>query len=228
MRELSSLKKVKTYEMVASELKEYIIENQLKPGDQLPTEIELARMLNVGRSSVREGIKYLQTLGIVEPNNNKGLVIKEVNLQPIKDILKFHAKNNSIDRRKLYEAANVIYLGVLPVIIEKITEEHICTLKQIIYLHEKAGSFNECIEYDYKFHVTLLEIAENEVISQLVDILKAFFKNKSEKAISTKLTQDTIQMHKEILRSLEEKDLGKAIEATLRHNDHLKAFNIMY
>lgn len=217
--QLEALKKVKTYEMVAKTLKEYIAANKLKSGDLLPSEFELTRILNVSRSSVREGIRYLQTLGLVESHVKKGLVIKEANLEPMKDYIQFQLQNNNICYQKLYEATTVIYLGILPIIIFKLTDDHFEILEGIIKKQEENIKNRKTFrEYNYLFHETLIEITDNDVIKQFTKILKLSFENKPSE-FNDEIALTTINMHRDILQQLKSRDIDKALGAMLRH-DH--------
>ena len=63
--------------MVMESIKEVLIQKTLKPGDRLPTETELCESLGVGKSSVREAIKMLEVLGVVETHQGEGTYISE-------------------------------------------------------------------------------------------------------------------------------------------------------
>ena len=219
--QLKAIKKVKAYELVAEALKEYIATNGLKPDDQLPSEQELANIFNVGRSSVREGIRYLQTLGLVESRTKKGLIVKKANLDAVKEYIQFQLLNNGISHDKLFEAARVIYLGIIPIIINKITPSHIATLSNIITKQEGNIENGELFaKYDYLFHETLNDISNNEVIQQYADLLKQSFDSKTA-VFTTEIALATIQMHKDILEQLKKRDLFNTLEAMLKHNNYL-------
>src|SRR2546422_28586 len=77
------------HEAVQEELKRYIAENSLRPGDPLPSESELARQLGVGRNSVREAVKSLEAVGILEVRVGSGLFVAELTLDPVLDYLAY-------------------------------------------------------------------------------------------------------------------------------------------
>ena len=70
-------------------VKQYILDHKLQGGDALPPETQLAHDLGVGRSSVREAVKALQSLGIVEVRHGDGLYVREYNMDPILETLSF-------------------------------------------------------------------------------------------------------------------------------------------
>ena len=74
---------------VQESLRDYIESNGLKAGDPLPPETFLAQQLGVGRNSVREAIKALESLGILETRRGVGVFVKEFSFQPLLDNLAY-------------------------------------------------------------------------------------------------------------------------------------------
>ena len=91
-------------EAVRDYVKQYILEHSLSAGDPLPPETQLADELGVGRSSVREAIKALQSLGIVEVRQGNGLYVREYNFDPILETIGYGI---NLDTKMLSELAQV-------------------------------------------------------------------------------------------------------------------------
>jgi len=72
--EFEAVRKTKVYEEVARQIERLIADGRFKPGDKLPAERELAETLEVSRSSVRDAIRTLELLGLVEPGQGEGTV----------------------------------------------------------------------------------------------------------------------------------------------------------
>ena len=66
----------KVYEGILMQLNEIIAEENLRPGDKLPSERELSERLSVGRSSVREALRALELLGLIETRRGEGTFLK--------------------------------------------------------------------------------------------------------------------------------------------------------
>src|SRR6202021_2836198 len=71
------IRKGKIYEEVAKQIERLILK-KLKPGDKLPSERELAEMLQVSRSSIRDAIRGLELIGLVEPRQGAGTIVLEI------------------------------------------------------------------------------------------------------------------------------------------------------
>ena len=79
-------------EAIREYIKDYILKQKLKPGDALPPEPQLMEELGVGRSSVREAVKWLQSLGIVEIRRGNGLYVRNVNFDPVLESLSYNMR----------------------------------------------------------------------------------------------------------------------------------------
>jgi DNA-binding FadR family transcriptional regulator len=77
-------------EVVADRIRQYIMDNRLKPGDRLPTEQELSDRFGVSRVSTREATKALGFLGIIDAAPRRGLVVGRVDMKRVTNYLSFH------------------------------------------------------------------------------------------------------------------------------------------
>ena len=95
---LKPIKNVKVYEIIMNQIKELIRTGELKTGDKLPSERDLAFKLNVSRTSVREAIKALSTLGFIESRHGEGNYIKnnfeDILLEPLSIVFMLLGNNN--------------------------------------------------------------------------------------------------------------------------------------
>src|SRR3984885_1486321 len=76
------IRKGKVYEEVAKQIERLILK-KLKPGDKLPSERELAEMLQVSRSSIRDAIRGLELVGLVEPRQGAGTIVRELSAETL-------------------------------------------------------------------------------------------------------------------------------------------------
>jgi DNA-binding FadR family transcriptional regulator len=106
---------------VQGEIKRYILTNNLRPGDPLPPEGELARQLGVGRNSVREAVKALEALGILDVRVGQGLAVRDFTLSPVLDAMTY---GMLVDLRTFVEAREArqfLELGLVERIIDRVT-----------------------------------------------------------------------------------------------------------
>ena len=98
----------KVYEEVAKQIERLILK-KLQPGDKLPSERELAEMLRVSRSSIRDAIRGLELMGLVEPRQGAGTIVREISAEslvnPFADALKRRQElvSELLDFRRMLE-----------------------------------------------------------------------------------------------------------------------------
>src|SRR2546430_14593610 len=81
--ELEPVRKTRIYEEVASQIQRLISEGRLRPGDHLPPERELAERFGVSRTSVRDAIRVLELMGLLEPRQGEGTVVTDRSPDPM-------------------------------------------------------------------------------------------------------------------------------------------------
>ena len=84
-----------------------------RPGDALPAETELARQLGVGRNSVREAVKALESLGILEVRRGSGLFVRDFSLEPLLNSLPYAMMSDVDDLADVFEVRRILEVGVI-------------------------------------------------------------------------------------------------------------------
>ena len=124
--------------LVIERIKEALINRELKPGDYLPSESELTRSLGVGKTTVREAIKMLQAMGIVEVKRGQGTIICKHPEESVLDPLIFQLMlqngepKDITDLRMIFEPAYTI------VAMERATEEDLESIRSAVERLENA------------------------------------------------------------------------------------------
>jgi GntR family transcriptional regulator, transcriptional repressor for pyruvate dehydrogenase complex len=210
--------KTKVYEDVAKLLGRRILEH-LKPGDLLPPERELGRMLGVSRSSVRDAIRSLEVMGLVEPRQGVGTIVREPSTEllvnPLAGVLLQRRKTveELLDVRKMlepqlaYRAA--LYAG----------PEHIARLEEILPRQEaKAARHELTVEEDSEFHYGIALAAGNNVLLKVVDILMDLLKETRERSLQVDGRQEkSLAGHRRILAALQQGNAAAAEAAMRQH-----------
>ena len=183
-------------ECVENRLLNFMCERQLKAGDILPREEELAAHLNVSRHIVREGISRLKALDLVESRKRKGLVVKTPHvfsgLKKIVDVNIFTAE----DRRELNEIRLAMEIGLCDFIYMRKTPEKINELRKYT---DCIGDFRYTGQQEVEFHSCLAGFAGNRQVCQLRDLLVKIFADK----YSVKNPASKPSTHLEICDTLE-------------------------
>src|SRR5713226_6497792 len=107
--ELEPVRKTRIYEEVAAQIQRLITEGRLRPGDHLPPERELAERFGVSRTSVRDAIRVLELMGLLEPRQGEGTVVRDLSpdalVTPVASLLARHRTllAELMDVRKMIE-----------------------------------------------------------------------------------------------------------------------------
>lgn len=152
---------------VAQELKTQIIAGKYRSGDQLPPEPALCEMFSVSRITVREALKKLSMMGLVEIKQGKGTFVKSVDLglfmKPMLQLVDF----DEIDIETIYSAREYIEGGIAYLAAQQRTDGELAILESILGKLKaaiQAGDILSIFEYDRAFHDDLARAAHNPIL----------------------------------------------------------------
>lgn len=200
---------------VMEQVKELIASGNLKPGDQIPTEQELAKNFGVGRSSIREAIKVFTYLGIFESQTRNGTILCEhsrISAEALtwSFILGHDDFKNLMEVRKaieleawftLCEEAKTDPVKVRSVV-DALRSEVVCMEKAI---ETKADS--ELVEADFRFHQAVVSASRNSLFISLFDTLKSFTCEEITRSnIQRNYSPAIVSEHCEMIEALEKAD----------------------
>jgi DNA-binding FadR family transcriptional regulator len=158
---------------VADEIKKLILTRNLKPGDLLPTESELCETLDVSRSSVREAIRTLSTLDIVDVRHGHGTYVGAMSLDPMVEALVFRgvlSPDGSLAAlREVVDVRLALDLAMADVIVNGALESESAELSALVdEMIDKASRGEMFLEADRAFHTKLFSVTGNRLAAQLV------------------------------------------------------------
>lgn len=158
------------HESVQEAIRTYILDNRLQPGDVLPPETELARQLNVGRNSVREGVKVLEALGILEVRRGSGLFVRDFTFGPILDNLEYDLLRDLQELADILQVRRVLETGMIAAAMQVMGEDQRSRLRHIgEAMRTKAERNEDFFAEDREFHHQLYKGLNNQVLLKLLD-----------------------------------------------------------
>lgn len=154
-------------------IQDIILTEGLRPGDPLPTENDLCERLDISRSSLREAMRTLVSLDIVEVRHGHGTFVGGLSLAPLVDGLLFRARlNQGNDLRTLREVVQVrigLDLSVAEDLIETYRGTENPELRGLVArMREQAARGEGFAEADSAFHASLISQLDNQLLQQLV------------------------------------------------------------
>lgn len=160
---------------LTSDITALILNRDLLPGDPLPTEQELMAELGVGRNSLREAVKVLQALGIIDTRHGFGMFVAENNLSALHDSLAFRGqmslRHRGHEAGELVEVRQALETGLIGQAIRVVSEDHLQALEAtVIRMEQSAQEGDMFADADRDFHRILFEPLNNTLLSNLLGV----------------------------------------------------------
>lgn len=200
------------YRQIAERLKGFILERNLQPGDKLPTEQELTLAFGVSRSSVREALRFLQALGVVQIRQRHGSVVTAPVLSDLMSQLAYGLRFVGQPETDLWEARLMLETGALPVILARATSEDLRAMDHLLTEMESAlFAAPLYARLDMAFHRQLLHAAKNPIILELAKVIEDFFSHPRNHVSTTPADRRLFtEEHRELRECVARKDLAGA------------------
>lgn len=198
---------------------------ELNPGDSIPKEIELAEMMGVSRTVIRETLTRLKTMGLIETRKKKGAVIKSPDIAEIlqKSLIPRILDQNTL--RNIFEIRLIIEVGMADFIVDRASDKDIEELYSIVK-DEVNASKDVLFDVDHEilFHGKLYEITGNDTLKSFQRMLLPVFNYAySSGIINKQFNTKHYVSHKELVEILKERDANKFRKGMRRHlENHFK------
>ena len=215
---LEAIPRNRVFTRVAEQLQTHIL-TQLKPGDMLPPERELVRRFGVSRSSIRDAIRSLEAVGLLEPRQGIGTVVRDLSsgavVGPLAGVLlrKHEIINELLDVRMIIEPALARRAAL------HAAAGHIAEMQAILNRQQEKIRLGEpATEEDAAFHYTIALAAHNSVMLKLTHVLMDSLREMRERSLQLEDRQvKSLAGHRRILDALRQGDAAAAEAAMRRH-----------
>lgn len=220
-RELSEVSKTRLYEKIVDQIGNLIETGRLEPGDQLPSERELAEIFKVSRHSVREAIRSLEQQGILASRRGSGTFVVQRQAQTLEEFLAQAVSRRKGKLKEIFQFRRLIepeiaYLAALNAASKDIKKFESILNRQ----REKQASQDEFMNLDNAFHLALARAAKNGILLETVERINGIL-NECRHAIyqSEERCRKSNRGHERVLAAIKKGDPGSARKAMW---DHLK------
>jgi len=209
----------KTYELVAERLVAEIGERRLRPGDTLPTERQLTQEYRVGRSSIREALRMLESQGLIEPRGSGMFVVAEFR-NPLNQSLSLLLSLDASNLRELYEMRMLIEGELAALAADRRTDEDLGRMLSAIQaMRDGLGSEQQYIDADVRFHLAIADATKNRLALHMMQALRDLFHRALSSVYHIPGSPETsLGQHQQILDAIA---AGSPQEARQRMHEHL-------
>ena len=216
---LDPIGKMTVVDEIVERLMGLIIDENLKPGDKLLTERELMERLAVGRSSLREAIKTLCALGVLEIKRGKGTYVGYGDMSILTKPLAWGLFLSQSSVQQVIEARSAIEVSLAGWAAERATEDEVAIMReQLRQMEANLGDMEGYIDADIRFHLAIAEAAHNELFSHVLGIFQRVLRVWMETTYKESGgTECSMGQHRTILAAIGTQDVDKAREIMAAH-----------
>ncbi|MBD2870289.1 FadR/GntR family transcriptional regulator [Paenibacillus arenilitoris] len=208
---MRKIQKLLVHELVSQEIQNYIQEKELKEGDKLPSVEEMTQMFGVGRSSLREALRYLEAIDIVRVENGKGIFVRDVDTFRFTGKVKVERERDfllsTLEVRKALEgkAVELASNRITPI---QIKELEACLEEYRIL---KDGG-KDTSQIDLAFHRYVIKAADNVILETVMDSISGLYEKFFNEPLGDKqLFDETYPFHITMFEAIAAHDTERAM-----------------
>ena len=230
LEKISYLKKVNTVsvvQQVIDNLTEAMLNRQLRPGDKIPTEAELAESMGVGRNSIREAVKILVYLGVLEIRRAEGTFVCDGFSESMIDPMSYGIILDKEDSyENLMELREMMEVGVMQLAMKKVTQKELDVLKNKLEdmhkeIHKGPDNVENAFWADNEFHDIISDMGQNPLVDKINQVVRTLTHAMRLETVRTMIEtgegEELYKAHENIYRMIADKDMehmDKAVKAT--------------
>jgi GntR family transcriptional repressor for pyruvate dehydrogenase complex len=214
-------------QQIIDKITQSLIKGELKPGDRLPPEPELALQLGVSRTSLREALKTLGGLGVLVARKRGGTFIATSGSQSMIDPLIFNLIIEKGSKEDLFELRVLLEVDAIELVIQKATADDLDQLAKEIDKFEKAilsSNLELLAELDLQFHLRLLQITKNSSFIRISQVVMQLFATPIKKTLNMIGPEQVLANHRGLFQAIIKRDLLKAKEHVVKSFESSKQF----
>ena len=224
-----TFKKSAISEDIIARLLTMIKEGQLQPGTKLPPERELAEAMQVSRPSLREALRALSIMNIIEIRQGDGTYITSLEPELLVEHLDFVFSLSDSTIIELFEARKIVEVGLAAMAAQRITDEEIAKLeKSLSDSIENVADHALFLQADVELHETIVEAARNPFLKRfMASIYNLGHASRSRTVEIPGVVEQVVEDHRAIVSALKTRNPERARQTMLQHLNNVEARLLM-
>jgi len=222
-----AIQKKKISEDIIGQIKDLVLHKKLNPGEKLPSERELAERLRVGRPAIREALRSLEMIGLIEVHQGRGSFVKELDfgsyIGTLKDSVSFTLLSESVSLEDFYSGRKLIEPAIARLVAEKRAAEDLQSLETLV--KDTRSALNESerfIKYSAIFHEEMAKMTRNKVVQFSIEFLLTMSPRARLQRFSKRSFREMVACdHERIVDYIRRRDGQGASREMERHMDNL-------
>lgn len=206
-------------ERIVERLLKLIQEKQLKPGDRLPPERELAALMQVSRPSLREALRTLSFMNVVEVRPGSGTYITSLETELLVEHLEFAVFLDDSTFMQLFETRKILEVGIIALSASKITDEEIAKLEACLQEAQQVMDDAEAfMREDIKLHKIIVQACHNPILLRFMESINRLGEASRKRTTQIPgVVEQVMEDHRAIVQALKKRDPEAARAAMLAH-----------
>jgi GntR family transcriptional repressor for pyruvate dehydrogenase complex len=210
-----------TSENVVQQLRDMIHRGELRPGDRLPPERDLAKLLNVSRPTLRAGIRSLSAVGVLQARQGAGTFVTANEGPPELDgsPLRLLASLRGFQPDEMFEARIALEMAVAGLAAERATPEQLASMAdEIASMFASMDEPEQFLVHDMHFHQLVAAASGNRILTALMNMVaKILFEARSKTVKHARDLKESAEMHRHIYRAIRAGNPDQARQAMREH-----------
>jgi GntR family transcriptional repressor for pyruvate dehydrogenase complex len=204
---------------VVEHVRSLIAKGEVKPGDRLPPERDLARQLKISRSSLRAGIGFLSAMGVLKSRHGAGTFVSSGPPALDSSSLSVLGALHGFLPWQMFEARLVLESSVASLAAERATDENIAELaEEVTEMYASLDDPQEYLIHDVRFHRTVARASGNPILGALMETITAnLYEHRSKTVANAVDLKESAEMHREIYRAIRSHHPAQARQAMEKH-----------
>lgn len=214
-------------QQIIEKITQSLIRGELKPGDRLPPEPELASQLGVSRTSLREALKTLGGLGVLVAKKRGGTFIATAASQAMFDPLIFNLIIEKGSKDELLELRVLLEVDAVELAMNKAAAADYAMLEEDLRQFEEtlpSGDLERLAELDLRFHLRILEMSKNQSFIRISTVVMQLFASPIEKTLKQIGPAQVLTNHRALCQAMRDKDLLRAKDHIIRSFENSRQF----
>jgi GntR family transcriptional repressor for pyruvate dehydrogenase complex len=220
-KNLNSEKNGTTAEEVVARLRDMIQNGDLSPGDRLPPERDLAKLLGVSRPTLRAGIRSLTAVGILQSRQGAGTFVAEAEDSPTLDTnaLRLLSALHGFTSDEMFEARLALEMSIAALAAERASSEEMAQLaEEIAGMYASIDKPEQYLVHDMQFHQTVAAASGNRILTALMNMVASILFEYRSKTVKRAIDlKDSAEQHHNIYRAIRERNPEAARQSMRVH-----------
>ena len=219
-----TFKKSAISEDITARLLTMIKEGELKPGAKLPPERELAEIMQVSRPSLREALRALSIMNIIEIRQGDGTYVTSLEPELLVEHLDFIFSLSDNTIVELFKARRIVEVGLAAMAAEQITDEEITKL-EICLAHaiENVDNHTAFLQADVELHEAIIDAARNPFLKRFMASIYHLGRASRSRTVEIPgVVNQVVEDHQTIVAAMKARDPEKARQAMLQHLNNVE------